>query len=200
MATFYPLRIITRDPFSGDQRVFKFYVNPTKMTVQKKSQINEVRTMAGTIFQLWPDLPDEITFEGISYGYRSIAELKGLKGAIEQEPALKECTVNYKSRKYPGYMRDLEISADAENPRVYSYKFGFVSRTRFDIDRMPIGQTPGIKAEFDFFAAQTRQASADILSMPNDVFNNANSVFLQMSGQSGASDSGLGMFIGRARG
>ena len=200
MATFYPLRIITRDPRNNNKEItFKFYVNPTKMSVQKKSQISEARTMAGTVFQIWPDLPDEITFSGISYGYRSIAELKGLRSTIELDPSMKECVINYKSRRYPGYIQSMEISADAENPRVYTYTFSFTSKTRFDIDRMPLGQTPGIKVEFDFFASQLRQSSEEIMNMPNDVSNNASSVFLQMTGQSGASSQGLNMFIGRVR-
>jgi len=180
---------------------FRLFVNPTKMEVQKRSQISEVRTMAGTSFQVWPDLPDTVSFEGTSYGIRSISELRGLADAIEKSPSDKEIELVYKNTKYIGYVREFNVTADADSPRQYKYKFTFtVKKPRFKVDSMPIGQTPGLKVEFDFFAAQLRQTSSEISSMPFDIKNNASAIYAQISGTSGAQQKGLGTFIGRPKG
>ena len=189
MATLYPILIGT----------FKFLVNPTKLKVQKRSQIQELRTMGGTVFQVWPDLPDEISMEGMSYGYRSIAELRGLQKQIQQEPSKKLTTLTYKHRKYNVYIRELNVDIDADNPRQFKYSLTCVSKEPFSLDTMPIGQMPGIKAEFDFFAAQLRTASDVIANMPNEVLNNASSVYGQIFGKTGSAEHGLGIFIGRPR-
>jgi hypothetical protein len=191
MATLYPLVV------NG----FKLFVNPTKMEVRKRAQINEVRTMAGTTFLSWPDLPDEVVFDGMTWGRRAISELRGLARAIERNPDTKEVTLVYKHSTYKGYVRDFTISADANNPRQYTYKFTFVVKSpRFKSDSMPIGNLDGYKAEFDFFSAQLQQASSEIASMPYDVFNNASAVYGQIFGKTGAKEKGLGLFIGRPRG
>lgn len=178
---------------------FKFFVNPTKIEVSKRSSISEVRTMAGTIFQTWPDLPDEISFSGMAFGIRSISELRAMESSLQRNPDVKEVTLVYKFREYKGFMRDLTVSANADNPRMFDYSFKFVSRDRFSLDTMPIGQTPGIKTEFDFFTAQLSTATSQILSIPADLSNDVNAIYLQMFGKSGTAESGLGMFIGRPR-
>lgn len=190
MATLYPIKI-------GN---FKFLVNPTKISVQKRSQLNEMRTMSGTVFQSWPDLPDELTLEGMSYGYRSIAELRGLQQSISQDPSAKLTTLTYKNTPYKIYVRELKVEADADNPRQFRYTFSCVLKDRFKFDSMPIGQMPGIKAEFDFFAAQLRTATDVIANLPNEVINNASSVYGQIFGKTGSAENGLGIFIGRPRG
>jgi hypothetical protein len=178
---------------------FKFFVNPTKIEVSKRSNISEIRTMAGTIFQTWPDLPDEISFTGMAFGIRSISELRAMENALQKNPEAKEVNLVYKFRSYPGFVRDLTVSANAENPRMFDYSFKFVSRTRFVLDTFPIGQTPGIKTEFDFFTAQLSTATSQILSIPADLANDVNAIYTQMFGKSGTAGGGLGMFIGRPR-
>ena len=194
MATFYPIKI-------GD---FRFFVNPTKIKIEKKSQIQELRTMGGTVFQVWPDLPDEVSLEGMSYGYRSIAELRGLERQIRNGggPSSKMTTLSYKNKTYQIYIRSLTVEADAENPRQFTYSLSFVSKTPFDVSVMPLGQLPGIKAEFDFQAAQLRTATEAIANLPEEVLNNIGSVYAQIFGASGATaaEHGLGIFIGRPRG
>jgi hypothetical protein len=189
MATLYPIRI----------GKLKFFVNPTKIKVQKRSQINELRTIGGTVFQVWPNLPDEITFEGMAFGYRSILELRGLQREIQLDPANKLTTLTYKNKKMEIYVRDISVSADAENPRQFMYTISCVSKTPFDLDKMPIGQLPGIKAEFDFQASQLRSATEAIANLPIDAVNNLTSVFGQIFGKTGSSQNGLGIFIGRPR-
>jgi hypothetical protein len=189
MATLYPIII-------GN---FKFLVNPTKMKVQKRSQIQELRTMGGTVFQVWPDLPDEVSMEGMAYGYRSVTELRGLQQQIQRDPSKKLTKLVYKHKTYNVYIRDLSVSIDADHPYQFNYQLSCVSKEPFNMDTMPIGQLPGIKAEFDFFASQLQQASAVIANMPNDVYNNAVSVYGQIFGKTGSAQHGLGIFIGRPR-
>ena len=189
MATLYPIKI----------GAFKFLVNPTKISVHKRSQISEARTMGGTTFQIWPDLPDEISFDGMAYGYRSITELRGLQRQLGSSPDKKLTTLTYKNKTYNIYIRELKVEADAENPRQFRYSFSCVSKEPFALDSMPIGQLPGFKAEFDFYAAQLRTASEVIANMPNEVANNASSVYGQIFGKTGSSEHGLGIFIGRVR-
>jgi len=190
MATLYPIKI-------GN---FKFLVNPTKMKVHKRSQISEARTMGGTSFQIWPDLPDELSFEGMSYGYRSITELRGLHNQIVKDPSKKLTTLTYKHKTYNIYIRELAVDVDADNPRQFRYTFSCVCKEPFSLDTMPIGQMPGIKAEFDFYAAQLRTATDVIANMPYDVLNNVTSVYGQIFGKTGSAEHGLGIFIGRPRG
>lgn len=189
MAILYPIRL------NG----FRFFVNPTKMGVQKRSQISEARTMAGTVFQVWPNLPDEITFEGIAFGVRAITELREMAKSIQKSPEEKEVEFIYKFSTYKGYVRELKVEADADNPRVYKYTFSFVSKTPFALDSMPIGNLTGLKAEFDFNTAQLRGASTELSSIPSDLVNNAAAVFGQISGKTGSATQGLGIFIGRPR-
>lgn len=187
MATLYPLVI-------GN---FKFLVNPTSMKVQKRSQITEARTMGGTTFQIWPDLPDELSFSGVAYGYRSITELRGLQNQIAQNPAAKLTTLVYKHKTYNIYIRELDVEMDAENPLMFKYSFSCVSKDPFGLDTIPIGNLPSITAEFDFFASQLQQATAAIANLPNQVINNASSVYGQIFGKTGSTQHGLGIFIGR---
>lgn len=190
MATLYPIKI----------GKLKFFVNPTKIKVEKRSQIQELRTMGGTIFQVWPDLPDEVSFEGMSYGYRSIAELRGLQSQIQRDPSAKMTQLVYKNRTYDIYIRSLTVSADADNPRQFSYTISCVCKKPFGLDTLPIGQLPGIKAEFDFQAAQLRTATEAIASLPQDVNHNMTAVYGQIFGKTGSAEHGLGIFIGRPAG
>ena len=189
MATLYPIRI----------GALRFFVNPTKIKVDKRSQIQELRTMGGTVFQVWPDLPDEISFEGMAYGYRSISELRGLQQQIQRDPANKLTTLTYKNKTYKIYIRSVSVEADADNPRQFRYSISCVSKQPFGLDTMPIGQLPGIKAEFDFAAAQLQSASQAIASLPFEVANNLSAVYGQIFGTTGSSQHGLGLFIGRPR-
>lgn len=188
MATIYPMVI------GG----FKFLVNPTNIKVQKRSQINETRTMGGTVFQVWPDMPDEISLEGTSYGYRSISELRGLQQQISKDPSQKLTTLVYKHKKYNIYIRSLDVSMDAENPLIFKYSITMVSKDPFALDMMPIGNLPSITAEFDFFASQLQQATSVIASLPQSVANQASSVYGQIFGKTGSTEKGLGLFIGRS--
>lgn len=171
MAVLFPLRL-------NGQR---FFTNPTKIEVVKRSQISEVKTMAGTTFQVWPDLPDEVKFEGIIFGLLSLNELKNIADAIQQNPDAKEVELVYKYRRYTGYVRDLKISADADNPRIFFYNFGFVIKSSpFQARDMALGQLTGLAQEFDYIQAQLRGASTTIANIPADqlagVLNAANSL------------------------
>lgn len=194
MATLYPIYI-------GDPpKQLKFYANPTKLDVHKQSQISQVRTMGGTTFQVWPDLPDVISFSGMTWGTRAISELRGLAQQIEKSPTEKLTSLTYKNKKYNGYMQELKIRADADRPRQYTYDFNFISMTRFKIDTMPIGNMDSISAEFDFMAGQLRTATDALINTPIEAVASSKAVFAQISGQSGSQQQGLGMFIGRPRG
>lgn len=182
MAVLFPLRLAGK----------RFFVNPTKIEVNKRTQIQELRTMAGTTFQTWPDLPDEVRFEGMSFGIRSLQELKNLSEAIERKPEDKVVEMVYKYRKYKGMVKDLKFSADADNPRQFNYTFSFVIlEDRFRARDMALGQLVGLKAEYDFIEGQIRGASTTIANIPADalanVLNAANSI------------SRIGVNIGRAR-
>jgi hypothetical protein len=164
MAVLFPLKLDGK----------RFYVNPTSIVVQKRSQINELRTMAGTTFQVWPDLPDEVSFEGLSFGIRSLQELKNLSGPMDGKSTdTKLVELIYKHQKYMGFMRDLKFSAEAENPRIFKYSFNFVVQDRrFNARDMALGQLVGLKAEYDFIEAQLRGASTTIQNIPADALSN----------------------------
>lgn len=172
MAVLFPMRIAGK----------RLFVNPTKIEINKRAQIQETRTMAGTTFQLWPDLPDEVRLEGISFGIRALDELKTLSIAMDDRtPEDKLVELVYKFRKYRGYVRSVKFSADAESPRVFNYSIDFVIKdSRFRARDMVLGQLVGLKAEFDFLEAQLRGASITIQDIPADalanVLNAANSI------------------------
>jgi hypothetical protein len=129
-------------------------VNPTDITVKKQSQIAETRTLAGTIFQPWPNMPDEVNIKGIMYGTRSILDFRTLQNIIDKRPDLKEITLIYKWKDFPGYVREMSISAVADKPRQFAYDFTFVSKKPFSLPRMMLGQLTGYKAELDYLRGQ----------------------------------------------
>lgn len=169
----------------------KLFVNPTNMTVRKRTDIARVKTMAGTTFQVWPDLPDEIRFEGILYGLRSLFELRNLQDITSKTPEQKEITLTYKLKKYKGYMLDLEVSVDAEKPRQFKYAFTFVSKTPFNLPNMALGQLTGLAAEFDFIQAQLRGVINPALNAPADIASDLTNVANQLGR--------VGMNIGRPK-
>jgi len=189
MALLFPIKI-------GELR---FFVNPTKIDVRKRSSLGQVRTMSGTTFQVWPDFPDEITFTGMSFGTRSLVELRGLGQTIQREAQRKEVELVYKFNKYRGYIKEINIDNDADKPRQFSYKLTFISKDPFELGNMPIGQLTGLSAEFDFFTAQVRGVVGEIASLPADIADNAAKVFRQVTGKTGSAKDGLNIFIGRAR-
>lgn len=159
----------------------KFFVNPTKIDVNKRSQLSEVRTMGGTVFQVWPDLPDEVKFEGIVFGALSLFELRNLSSSIVQPIDTKEVSLVYKFKTYRGYVRDLSVSAVADNPRQFFYKFNYVVKDKpFVIEDMSLGQLTGLAEEFDFIKAQLRGASTTVANIPANqlanILNVANSI------------------------
>jgi hypothetical protein len=129
-------------------------VNPTDITVNKRSQIAEMRTLAGTIFQPWPNMPDEVTIKGIMYGTRSVLDFRTLQNVIDKRPDLKEVNLIYKWKTYSGYVKSLSIGAHADKPRVFDYDFVFVSKTPFSLPRMMLGQLTGYKNELDYLRDQ----------------------------------------------
>lgn len=171
MAVLFPIKL------NGN----KFFVNPTKIEVNKRSQISEVRTMGGTTFQVWPDLPDEVKFEGVIFGALSLFELRNLSTSIVQAPESKEVELVYKFKTYKGYVRDLNVSAVADAPRQFAYKFNFIVKDRpFVIEDMSLGQLTGLAEEFDFIKAQLRGASSVVANIPSNqlanILNVANSI------------------------
>ena len=129
-------------------------VNPTDITVKKRSQLAEVRTLAGTIFQPWPNMPDEVTVKGIMYGTRSVLDFRTLQNIIDKRPDIKEVTLIYKWKEFPGYVRDMSVTASADKPRVFNYDFNFVSKVPFSLPRMMLGQLTGYKVELDYLRSQ----------------------------------------------
>lgn len=129
-------------------------VNPTDITVKKRAQISEVRTMAGTVFQPWPNVPDEIGIKGVMYGTRSALDFNTLENTIDKRPDLKEVDLIYKWKTYHGYVRDLTVSAAADKPRQFNYDFTFVSKDAFSLPRMMLGQLTGYKNEIDYLKSQ----------------------------------------------
>jgi len=170
MAILFPIKIENQ----------KFYVNPTKISIRKRSDIARVKTLSGTTFQTWPDLPDEVRFEGLCFGLRSLFELRNLQDSIVRRPENKEIKLTYKFRIYTGYIIDLEVSADADKPRQFNYSFSFISKKPIELSEMMLGQATGLKAEFDFIEAQLRGASMAIANIPAtitaDVLNVGNSI------------------------
>lgn len=181
MAILFPLKI------AG----VKLFVNPTTINVKKRTDIARVKTMAGTTFQVWPDLPDEIRFEGVLYGLRSLLELRNMQQAMTKSPETKEVEITYKMKKYSGFILDLEISADAEKPRQFHYTFNFVSKTPFDLPNMALGQLTGMAAEFDFIQAQLRGIINPVLNAPANIAQDLQNVGAQLGR--------IGLNIGRPK-
>jgi hypothetical protein len=169
----------------------RFFVNPTQIRVKKRSDIARVKTMAGTTFQVWPDLPDEIHFEGVAFGFRSFFELKNLQDAIVKRPEDKQVVLSYKFSEYRGYVTQLEVGADAEKPRQFQYSFDFVSKKPINLRDMTLGQLTGLRAEFDFIEGQLRGATEVIGNIPSDLQANVLNV--------GRSLGRIGLNIGRPR-
>ena len=170
MAILYPIKL------DGN----RFFVNPTNIRVTKRSQIAETRTMGGTVFKIWPDMPDEILFNGVCFGMTSLMELKYLGGAISRDSGNKLITLSYKFKNYKGYMRDLVVKAVANEPRVFNYEFGFVLNSngsgRFNIADMPLGQLTGLQEEYNLLMSQMRGAVTTVTSIPGELVDGVKSV------------------------
>jgi hypothetical protein len=130
--------------------VCRFLVNPTSISVKKTSSISETRTCGGTVFQSWPNMPDEVSFDGILYGIRSLQDFKVLQNSIDQLPHLKEVILQYKWREYHGYITSISVKAAADKPRVFEYDLSFKSKDAFSLTRMMLGQFTGYQAEIDY--------------------------------------------------
>ena len=129
-------------------------VNPTDITVKKHAQIAQMRTMAGTVFQPWPNVPDVVSFKGIMYGMRAVQDFNTLQRTIDKRPDLKEVDLIYKFKAYSGYVEDMTVSAIAGKPRQFEYSFTFISKTSFDLPRMMVGQLDSFQAEVDYFVGE----------------------------------------------
>ena len=129
-------------------------VNPTEISVKKKAQIAKTRTLAGTIFQPWPNMPDTIGFKGMLYGSRSLSDFNVLQRTIDNKPETKEVQIIYKWKKYNGYIENLFVHAAADKPRQFTYEFEFTSKEAFSLTRMMLGQLTGFQAEADFLKGQ----------------------------------------------
>lgn len=169
-----------------------FFVNPEKLELKREASISETRTMGGTVFQPWPNMPDQLEFSGILYGTRSVAEALILDYGIPGSPDDKRVDLIYKWRKYPGYIKSLNISADVEKPRCYNYSFTFVSTEAIKLYSLLVGQLTGTTVEGNYLAAQT---SAAAISAKNDLLNVAAvaalAVFSVKSGNMSGAEMGL---------
>lgn len=145
---------------------FPLLVNPTDITVRKRAQIAEMRTLAGTIFQPWPNMPDEVSIKGLLYGSRSVLDFRTLQNIIDKRPDLKEVELIYKWKTYKGYVRDIVISASADKPRMFNYEFNFVSKEPFSLPRMMLGQLTGYRVELDYLREQLYGLKNSIKSDP----------------------------------
>lgn len=171
MAVLYPITL------NGS----RFFVNPTKIEINKRTQISEARTMGGTTFQVWPDLPDEVGFEGVAFGVRALFELRALTQASSLKPENKQVPLVYKFKTYNGYIRDLKVSAIADKPYQFDYRFQFVIKDKpFVLEDMTIGQLDSFVAEYDYIQGQIRGASQTIANIPANslagILNVANSL------------------------
>jgi hypothetical protein len=116
------------------------------------------------MFQPWTNAPDEVKFSGVFYGTRSIADLVTLSRGIDANPEFKSIYLVYKWKRYPGFIRNVSISADAMNPRMFRYSFDFVGRSALDLYRVMIGNLTGTTAEIDYLQSQTEGAYAALTS------------------------------------
>lgn len=130
--------------------VCRLLVNPVSISVKKTSSVTETRTMGGTVFQSWPNMPDEVSFEGLLYGTRALQDFRVLQNSIDQLPHLKEVILQYKWKEYRGYILDMSVKAAADKPRIFEYSFTFKSKDAFSLTRMMLGQFTGYQAEVDY--------------------------------------------------
>ena len=154
-----------------------FYVNPESIKLKRSAKIAKARTFAGTVFQPWTNMPDEIDFEGTFYGTRSILDFVVLANAINADPSKKEVKLIYKYRKYPGYVEDITVSAIADKPRVFRYSFKFVSKEATSLWRMMLGNITGAAVEINYINAQVTGA---IESLRNEQLNQAASIIVAL--------------------
>lgn len=183
MAILLPVGIESRDGISG-QGLLKplgqfLFVNPEKMSVNRMARIGDARTMGGTVFQPWPNAPDELTFEGTLYGLRSLYDIMVLSDAINSSPDSKEINLIYKWRKFPGLVRSLSIVGDAGRPRQLTYTMTIVLRDAMELHRMLIGQLTGAAVERSFVNAQVSGAKQSVQGL---ALNNLLTVALIGSG------------------
>lgn len=179
MAILFPLKINST----------KLYVNPTSIKVRKRSDVSRTKTMAGTTFQIWPDLPDEFHFEGVFFGLLALFDIRGIQSSIDVAPDQKQVTLTYKLKKYQGYITNFEIGAEAEKPRMFPYSFDFVSKQPLKMTDMLLGQLTGLQEEFDYIQGELAGASTTIAGIPASLQQQVLAV--------GNSIGNVGMNIGR---
>ncbi len=163
-------------------------VNPTDITIRKHAEFAQVRTMGGTVFQPWPNVPDQVSIKGILYGTRSIVDFYTFRKIMDQRPDLKEVDLIYKWKTYSGYVSDMTISAAADKPRQFNYEMTFLSKEPFDLPRMMLGQLTGYKTEVDYLRNELYGLANNIKADPITGAVTAASAAYFM----GASTTGLG--------
>lgn len=114
----------------------RLFVNPTKISVKKTKNIAQLRVLSGTVFQVWPDLPDTVSFEGTSFGISAPIELRLLQEKQEKQD---EVLMTYKFKKYRGFFLNFNVVGDAEMPSRWAYSFDFIMKDRFKTEDFTIG-------------------------------------------------------------
>lgn len=138
--------------FNSIKEIFRFHVNPVRVTPVYKKIFNEIRTRGGWEIQHWGNMLDEIRVECItgglnklsngeplskndsivnSYAWEQVMKLKTIYDQDFKERNVKSKTLLglvYYDTFYIGFFTDFTGPvADAEKPYIMTFSFGFKS-------------------------------------------------------------------------
>lgn len=189
MAYLLPLGIYNKN----SPGVFKgpwLLVNPESVEIKRSPSLATARTMAGNVFQSWPNKPDEVRFSGIFYGIRSFYEIRVITGSTNEPTSSHEVDLIYKYQKYSGYINDLKISARGDKPWVYDYSFNFISKDAINLARLMLGNINSPLAEssyangvFNNIAGIAKSKSLDDALVLNSLYSTGNAVYFYATGE-----------------
>jgi hypothetical protein len=146
--------VATKYPIYFDR--VRLLINPESIDVQKTSNVAETRTLKGTVFQFWPDLPDVINFHGRVLGAKAYTELKFLQQHFEKEG--KECTMLYKTREYQGFFMNFKVDAESDMPGKFKYVFDFkIMGPHFEDRDLALGFVSTVPDEFSAVANEFQE-------------------------------------------
>lgn len=113
----------------------RFQVNPTNLTIKSAITLGELPTQNGIRYQIWFSTPQVLTINGTSAGDTAYRELLFLKENFEQTSSTAMSELFYKTKKYKGFIKNLDVghSLDAHLRFPYTITFQLLQGERFNI-------------------------------------------------------------------
>lgn len=103
----------------------KFRVNPTALSIKKPVLKGTVNTQGGVRFQIWYNMPEVLTIQGVAGGETAYNELLFLKNNFEKTTTQRYSELFYKTKIYKGFIDTVDVGHTLENHQRFPYTIAF---------------------------------------------------------------------------